>query len=185
YSAHQLLGETYEYAGKDDQALAEYRIVAASAPDLPGVHYSVGHLLMRMGQDKEALSELIEELRLNPSNAEADAAVGSILLGRSEQADAVPYLEKAIQLNPDLSETRRQLGKAYYLQKDFRKAEDVLRVALKDDPQGLAHYQLGLVYRDLGDKIAAQEQFAISRKAKLDSLSDAENRMTAVGNLNR
>jgi tetratricopeptide (TPR) repeat protein len=185
YSAHQLLGETYEYAGKDDQALAEYRIVAASAPDLPGVHYSVGHLLMRMGQDQEALAELIEELRLNPSNAEANAAVGSILLARSEQANAVPYMEKAIQLNPDLSETRRQLGKAYYLQKDFKKAEDVLRVALKDDPQGLAHYQLGLVYRDLGDKIAAQEQFAISRKAKLDSLSDAENRMTTVENLNR
>ena len=185
YSAHQLLGETYEDAGKDEQALAEYRIVAASIPNVPGVHYSVGRLLTRMGQSKEALSELMEELRLNPDHAEANAEVGSILLTESHQIDAMPYLERAIQLNPDLWETRRQLGKAYYLQKNFKKAEEVLQVAIKNDPQGLAHYQLGLVYRDLGEKSAAQEQFTISRKTKLDSLSEAENQMTAVETLNR
>ncbi len=185
YSAHQLLGETYEDAGKNDQALAEYRIVAASVPDLPGVHYSVGHLLMKMGQGKEALPELMEELRLNPNHAEANAEVGSILLAESEQVDATPYLERAIQLNPELWETRRQLGKAYYLQKNLKKAEEVLQLATKNDPQGLAHYQLGLVYRDLGERSAAQEQFSISRKAKLDSLSEAENQMTTVETLNR
>jgi tetratricopeptide (TPR) repeat protein len=185
YSAHQLLGETYEDAGKDEQALAEYRIVAASIPNLPGVHYSVGHQLTKMGQSKQALPELMEELRLNPDHAEANAEVGSILLAESQQGDAVSYLERAIQLNPDLWETRRQLGKAYYLQKNFKKAEEVLQEAIKNDPQGLAHYQLGLVYRDLGEKSAAQEQFNISRKAKLDSLSEAENQMTAVETLNR
>ena len=185
YSAHQLLGETYEDAGKNDQALAEYRIVAASVPNLPGVHYSVGRLLMKMGQDKDALTEFMTELALNADHAGANADVGTILLAEFKQSQAIPYLEKAVQLDPDLWETRRQLGKAYYLQKDYKQAEEVLQVAITNDPQGLAHYQLGLVYRDIGKKDAAQEQFNISRKAKLDSLSQAETQMTTVEKLSR
>lgn len=185
YPAHQLLAETYEGADRNDQALAEYRIVATTAPNLPGVHFSVGHLLLKMGQQKEALSELTAELRLNPDHAEANAEVGTILLAQMEQVQAIPYLERAVQLDPDLWETRRQLGRAYYLQKDLKKAEAVLQQAIQNDPQGLAHYQLGLVYRDLGEKDAAREQFNISRKVKLDSLSQAETQMTTVESLSR
>lgn len=185
YPAHQLLAETYEGSDRNDQALAEYRIVATTVPNLPGVHFSVGHLLLKMGQQKEALNELTTELRLNPDHAEANAEAGTILLAQMEQVQAIPYLERAVQLDPDLWETRRQLGKAYYLQKDFKNAKTVLQQAIQNDPQGLAHYQLGLVYRDLGEKDAAREQFAISRKVKLDSLSQAETQMTTVEALSR
>lgn len=185
YLAHQLLAETYEDADRNDEALAEYRIVATTVPNLPGVHFSVGHLLLKMGQQKEALDELTAELRSNPDHAEANAEVGTILLAQLEQVQAIPYLERAVQLDPDLWETRRQLGKAYYLQKNFKKAETVLQQAIQNDPQGLAHYQLGLVYRDLGEKDAAREQFEISRKVKLDSLSQAETQMTTVESLSR
>jgi tetratricopeptide (TPR) repeat protein len=185
YSAHQLLGGTYEDAGKNDQALAEYKIVATTVPNLPGVHYSVGHLLRKMGEDKDAFTELSSELAINPDHAGANAEMGAILLAESRQSEAALYLEKAIMLDPDLSETRLQLGKAYYLQKNFTKAVEVLQIATRNDPQGQAHYQLGLVYRDVGQKQAAQEQFSISRKAKLDSLSQAETQMTTVEKLSQ
>lgn len=180
YPAHQLLAETYEDADKSEQALVEYRIVETTAPNLPGVHFAVGNLLLKLGKQAEALDELTTELRLNPDHAVANAEVGTILLAQLEQAQAIPYLQRAVQIDPELWEARRQLGKAYYLQKDFKKAEAVLQQAVQNDPQGLAHYQLGLVYRDLGEKEAARVQFEISRKVKLDSLSQAETQMSTM-----
>ena len=180
YPAHQLLAETYQNAEQDEKALAEYRVVASIVPNLPGVHFSIGHLLLKMNQQDQARDELAAELRLNPDHAEANAEMGTILLDRLDALNATPYLEKAVQLEPDQWVTYRQLGKAYYMQKDFPKAETALHQAVRHDPQGLAHYQLGLVYRSLGQKQAANEQFEISRKLKLEGLAHDETQMTTL-----
>jgi tetratricopeptide (TPR) repeat protein len=180
YAAHQLLAETYENAEQDEKALAEYRVVEGMAPDLPGVHFSIGHLLLKMSRQDQARDELAAELRLNPDHAEANAEMGTILIDRLDTANAIPYLEKAVHLDPDQWATYRQLGKAYYMQKDYGKAETALQQAVRHDPQGLAHYQLGLVYRSLGQKEAANAQFEISRKLKLEALAHDETQMTTL-----
>jgi tetratricopeptide (TPR) repeat protein len=180
YPAHQLLAETYQNAEQDEKAVAEYRVVEGMVPNLPGVHFSIGHLLLKMSQQDPAREELAAELRLNPDHAEANAEMGTILLDRLEAANAVPYLEKAVKLDPDEWGTYRQLGKAYYMQKDYAKAETALQQAVRHDPQGLAHYQLGLVYRSLGQKEAATAQFEISRKLKLEALGHDETQMTTL-----
>jgi tetratricopeptide (TPR) repeat protein len=180
YPAHQLLAETYQNEQQDEKALAEYRVVESLVPNLPGVHFSIGHLLSKMSQPDQARDELAAELRLNPDHAEANGEMGTILLDRLDATGATPYLEKAIQLEPDQWVTYRQLGKAYYMQKEYPKAEAALRQAIRHDPQGLAHYQLGLVYRSLGQKEAANEQFEISRKLKLEGLAHDETQMTTL-----
>jgi len=144
------------------------------------VHFSIGHLLLKMSQQDQAKDELAAELRSNPDHAEANAEMGTILLDRLDAANAIPYLEKAIKLDPDEWVIYRQLGKAYYMQKDYAKAETALQQAVRHDPQGLAHYQLGLVYRSLGQKEAANAQFEISRKLKLEGLAHDETQMTTL-----
>ena len=180
YPAHELLAETYQNAEQDEKAVAEYRVVEGMVPDLPGVHFSIGHLLLKMSQQDPAREELAAELRLNPDHAEANAEMGTILLDRLDAANAIPYLEKAVKLNPDDWGTYRQLGKAYYMQKDYAKAETALHQAVRHDPQGLAHYQLGLVYRSMGQKEAANAQFEISRKLKLEALAHDETQMKTL-----
>ena len=183
YPAHQLLAETYENAEQDEKALAEYKVVAAMAPDLPGVHFSIGHILLQKGQQDQAREELAAELRINPDHPEANAEMGTILLNQMDPAQATPYLEKALQLNPDLWPTYRELGKAYYLQKNFAKAEAALQPAVRHDADGQAHYQLGLVYRSMGQKQEANEQFEISRKLKLAALAHDETKMNTLESL--
>ena len=180
YAAHELLAETYQNAEQNEKALAEYRIVASLAPDLPGVHFSIGHLLLKMSQQDQAREELAAELRLNPDHAEANAEMGTLLLDHQDAAGAIPYLQKAVQLDPDQWATYQQLGRAYYQQKNYSQAEIALKQAVSHDPKGLAHYQLGLVYRSLGNKDAANEQFAISRKLKLEALAHDENQMNTL-----
>jgi tetratricopeptide (TPR) repeat protein len=180
YPAHELLAETYQNADQDAKALTEYKVVEGMAPDLPGVHFSVGHLLLKTNQQDQAREELAEELRLNPDNPGANAEMGTLLLDRQETVNAIPYLEKAVKFDPAQWNTYQQLGRAYYAQKDYPKAELALKRAIRHDPKGLAHYQLALVYRSLGQKEAANEQFEISRKLKLDSLVHDENQMNTL-----
>jgi tetratricopeptide (TPR) repeat protein len=117
---------------------------------------------------------------LNPDNAEANAEMGTLLVDRLDAVHAIPYLQKAVQLDADQWETYQQLGRAYYMQKDYAQAEIALKHAVRHDPKGLAHYQLGLVYRSLGQKEAANEQFEISRKLKLEVLAHDENQMNTL-----
>jgi tetratricopeptide (TPR) repeat protein len=180
YAAHELLAQTYQNAEQDAKALAEYKVVENIAPNLPGVHFSIGHLLLKTGQQEEALAELEAELRLNPDHGGANAEMGTILLNQQQAAKAIPHLEKALQADPDQWATYRDLGKAYYMQKEFPKAEAALQQAVRHDPEGQAHFQLALVYRSLGKKEAANEQFEIARKLKLEGLAHAETQMNTL-----
>jgi tetratricopeptide (TPR) repeat protein len=185
YPAHQLLAETYQNAEQDPKALAEYKIVENIAPNLPGVHFSIGHLLLKMGQQDQAEEEFAAELRTNPDHGGANAELGTILLNQQEPAKAIPHLEKALQADPDQWSTYRDLGKAYYMEKDFPKAEAILQQAIRHDPEGQAHFQLALVYRSLGKKEAANEQFEIARKLKLEGLAHAETQMDTLESIHQ
>jgi tetratricopeptide (TPR) repeat protein len=183
YPAHQLLAETYQNGDEDAKALEEYRIVETLAPNLPGVHFTIGHLLLKTGHSEEAKRELEAELAANPDHSAANAEMGTLLLNQQDSTKAIPLLKKALQADPDRWDTYRDLGKAYYMQKDFPRAETALQQAVRHDPEGLAHFQLALVYRSLGKKEAAAQQFEISRKLKLEGLAHAESQMTTLESL--
>jgi tetratricopeptide (TPR) repeat protein len=180
YAAHQLLAETYQNQEQDAKALEEYKIVAGLAPDMPGVHYSIGHLLLKTGQQDQAVTEFETELRANPDHGAANAELGTVLLNRQQAEQAIPYLQKALSANPDQWATYRDLGRAYYMQKDYAKAQTALQQAVRHDPEGLAHFQLALVYRSLGKKDEANAQFEIARKLKLEGLTHAQTRMNTL-----
>ena len=174
YRSHQLLAQTYEQRDEDDKAMVEYKKVEELSPTLPGVHYALGHLLVKEGDLEEAAVQLKEELRLNPVHPEANAEMGMALLAQNQSNEAVGYLTKAISLQPDLWTAHEQLGKAFYLAKNYQGARKELTLALNDDPEGVAHYQLGLVYKALGQTEDATREFSSSRKIKSDRLAQVK-----------
>jgi tetratricopeptide (TPR) repeat protein len=179
YRSHQLLAQTYEQRDEDDKAIAEYKKVEESSPGLPGIHYALGHLLVKDGDLEQATAQLKEELRLNPDQPEANAEMGMALLAQDQGPSAVQYLTKAISLDPGLWTAHQQLGKAFYQQKDYDGARKELTLALNDDPEGVAHYQLGLVYKALGQTVDAKREFDSSRKIKSDRLAQVKIEMPA------
>ena len=174
YSAHMLLAETYENSESYDKAIAEYRKAEQMAPDLPGIHYSLGHLLAKIGNREQAMAELNAALRLNPNDARANAELGSILVALGDQSKGIACLKKALFIEPDLWEAHRDLGEAYYNQKDFTTAAAELQKAINHDPDGSAHYQLGLVYRALGRSVDARRMLAQAQRMKAAWLSDTD-----------
>ena len=174
YRSHQLLAQTYEQRDDDDKAILEYKKVEELSPTLPGIHYALGHLLVKDGDLEQATAQLKEELHLDPEQPEANAEMGMALLAQNQSSEAVEYLTRAIALQPDLWTAHEQLGKAMYLAKNYEAARKELTLAVNDDPEGVAHYQLGLVYKALGQTDDATREFSSSRKIKSDRLAQVK-----------
>jgi len=62
----------------------------------------------------------------------------------------------------------KELGQAYYQEKNYAKAIPELKLALVDDPEGTAHYQLGLTYKAMGQAEDAKREFDASRHIKAE-----------------
>jgi len=181
YRTHQLLAETYQKEKNEDKALEEYRIVEQMVPELPGLHFSIGNLLWANGQSAPARAEFEKELQIDSDHPEANAELGEILVAQQSPERAISYLEKAIRLDPELMVAHTKLGQAYAEMNDFAKAEVELRKSTPNDPEGEAHYQLGLVYRAMGRGAAAQQEFAISRRIKAERIETEKKMMMQDG----
>jgi tetratricopeptide (TPR) repeat protein len=180
YHVHQLLGQTYASNEEDGKALAEYLAVASAQPDLPGIHFWIGHLYWKHGDADHALKELARELELSPGHPEANAELGTVLVAQERAAEAIPHLESAIHSKSDLWPAYTQLGHAYAIEKNYARAEEVLNHALAHDMDGSMHYQLGMVLRAEGKTAQAARMFAQVRAIKTEktattSTDDAAN----------
>jgi tetratricopeptide (TPR) repeat protein len=172
YRAHQLLARTYDQREDNARALADYRIVAEKSPELPGIHFAIGQVLWRNGEADEAMDEFTRELHLNPGHAEASAELGTILVSQHEPLKAIPYLQAALRIKPELSTAHQQLGKAFYLNQEYTKAERELKATLSADNDGTVHYLLGMVYRELGRTEESRQALAESRRIKSERLAE-------------
>ena len=172
YHVHQLLGQLYVSREEDDKALAEYLAVASARPDLPDIHFWLGHLYWKHGDADHAIVELSRELEISPGHPEANAELGTVLVAKEQAAEAIPHLESAIRSKPDLWPAYAQLGRAYAIEKNYIRAEEVLNRALAHDQDASTHYQLALVLRAEGKTAQAAQAFAQVRAIKTDKMAD-------------
>lgn len=171
YHVHQLLGQLYTDREEDNKALAEYQAVAAARPDLPDIHFWLGHLYWKHGDADHAFAELTRQLELDPEHPEANGELGAVLVAEDRSAEAIPHLESAIRGKPDLWPAYQQLGRAYAAQKNYTRAEEVLKRGLAHDHDGSAHYQLGLVLRAEGKTVQAAQAFAQVKTIKNERMA--------------
>jgi tetratricopeptide (TPR) repeat protein len=168
YHVHQLLGQLYVDREEDEKALAEYLAVAAARPNLPDVHFWLGHLYWKHGDADHAFAELTRQLEIDPGHPEANGELGAVLVAKDRTAEAIPHLELAIRSKPDLWPAYQQLGQAYATQKDYARAEEILKRVLTHDRDGGVHYQLAQVMRAEGKTAEAAKLFAQVRAIKTE-----------------
>jgi tetratricopeptide (TPR) repeat protein len=168
YHVHQLLGQLYVDREEDEKALAEYLAVAAARPNLPDVHFWLGHLYWKHGDADHAFAELTRQLEIDPGHPEANGELGAVLVAKDRTAEAIPHLELAIRSKPDLWPAYQQLGQAYATQKNYARAEEILKRDLAHDHDGGVHYQLARVLRAEGKTAEAAKLFAQVRAIKAE-----------------
>ncbi len=174
YRVRQLMGDLEAAKGNDRKAIDEYRAAVAMKPSAPNLHYSLGHLLWKDLKTAEARTEFEAELAINPRHAGALHDLGNTYLLEHQPERDLEYLNRALAADPGDSDIHRDLGTGYADLRDYEKAENEFKAAMRGDRDGSVHYKLARVYQARGDKEDAAREFEMSTFLNRESHSKLE-----------
>jgi tetratricopeptide (TPR) repeat protein len=95
------MGEAYDLAGRNDEAINAYQQAVAAKPDNAGYYNNLGNLLARIGKIDEAKAAYTKSAELDPPNAGlAWRNFGISLYQANRMVEAIEPLQKATQIDP-------------------------------------------------------------------------------------
>ncbi len=156
---HLLLGHLLQVAGREKEAVEEFREAARLFPDREEVHLGLASALFSAGDPAAISGSLDRALELAPDSPWAHLAKGLALIQRGDFGEAIREGEKAVALAPDLPEGRQLLGSARRAAGDHPGAVRELQASLLLDPAdspGVVRFQMALALAALGDRQAAR-----------------------------
>jgi tetratricopeptide (TPR) repeat protein len=170
YQVRLLNGEALEAQGKWDEAIAEYREVLNRNPNLPGIHYRVGRLVLTLPKSDEhkkmAQLEFEEEIKIDPSNAGAEYILGELARQDQQFPVAIGHFERAAKLDAGFADAFIGLGRALLEAGRNEDALAPLQMAAKLRPDNPApHFYLSTAYRRTGHPEEAQREMALHEQA--------------------
>ena len=167
---HKLNAEALEAQGKWDAAEKEYKAILAQNPQLPGIHFLLGRLLLSKPDagptaGEDAKKEFQAELKLDPSNAGAEYVLGEMARQDNQLEDAIQHFSRATELDAGFGDAFLGLGTTLLSAKRFSDAIPPLQTAVKLEPRNPgAHYNLATALTRAGRKEDAEKEFAIHRR---------------------
>jgi tetratricopeptide (TPR) repeat protein len=170
YQVRLLNAEALETQGRWDEAAAEYRQVLAMNPNLQGIHYRLGRLLLSSPNAPttalgEARREFEEELKVDANNAGASYVLGELSRRDRQWPEAAEHFARAAKLDPQFADALIGLGRSLIATRRFNEAVAPLEAAVKLQPENpVAHYHLGIAYSRVGRKEEAERESAAFRE---------------------
>lgn len=170
YQVHELAAESLEVQAKWDEAAAQYRKIIEMDPNLPGIHYRLGRVLLSKKDPppevlNEAKAEFYKELKIDPENAGAEGVLGELARQANDWPDAIDHFTRATKLDTGFAEAYLGLGSAFMAERRYEDAVPPLQTAVKLQPDNpAAHYNLATALSRTGHKEEADREFAIHHK---------------------
>lgn len=167
---HQLSAEALEMQGKWKEALEEYRTALRRNPDLPGLHFRIGRLILSQPQTpttfEEAKTEMTAELRIDPGNAAAEYVLGEIAREGNDYPAAIEHFSRAAKLDAGFADAFIGLGRSLLSADRAQEAIAPLEHAEKLQPPNPApHFYLSVAYRKLGRTEEAAREAEMHERA--------------------
>jgi len=166
---HQILGEGDFTQDDFSAAIAQFREAIRVDPNLPGIHYQLGHALLTNAQDlaarQQAQHEFEQELKHDPSDFRSEYELGEVARLSADPNLTTIHYTRALQLRPDFADAQLGLGQILETQGKPQEAVAHLAETARLDPDNeTAHYRLSRIYRALGRTSEAESEMVIFRK---------------------
>lgn len=119
------LGESYDAAGKNAEAVEAYQKAIALKPDVAGYYNNLGNVLARQGKIDETKQAYQKAVELDPPGAAGYwRNMGIVLYNAGKMKEAIEPLKKATEIDPKSAQTWYLLGAAMVGGMDFKTEKD-------------------------------------------------------------
>jgi tetratricopeptide (TPR) repeat protein len=118
-----------------EEALAEFRKAAETAPEEPMVRINLGSTLTNLGDLDGAAREFREALRIDPENALAHFNLGTILARFGDDPSAIEHYRIALRHDPDYLNVHFNLANALRRTGSYGEASRHYRRVVEGDPR--------------------------------------------------
>ena len=126
------LGEAYDLAGRNDEAINAYKQAIAAKPETASYYNNLGNVLGRTGKIEEAQAAYQKSAELDPPNAAmAWRNFGISLYQAGRMQEAVEPLQKSAAIDPKNAQTFYLLGACLVASADYKQVGDKMEVTLK------------------------------------------------------
>lgn len=125
-NVHLSRGKIALAAGAVPDAVREYRLAIAAAPDNVAARTNLAVALVRFQKPDEALKQLEEALRLDPRNLSALYNLASLRASRNDFPKAAELLRTLLEIDPRDIDAHRQLAQVHVGQNRFDEAIKIL-----------------------------------------------------------
>jgi tetratricopeptide (TPR) repeat protein len=164
----ELNAENFEKHGDWNKAIAEYRVLLQREPNMPGIHYRIGQIILTLPatatSNNDAGQEFEQELKVYPQNAGAEYFLGELARKGGKVPAAIEHYTNSTKLNASLPEPYFGLGRCLLDSGRAADAVSPLETAAKLAPGNpTIHFTLAHVYRELGRKEDAAREFALQK----------------------
>lgn len=166
---HQLNAEALETQGKWKEAAYEYKAVLEKDPNMPGIHYRIGRLILSQPRTDttfaDAEKEFKAELAIDPNNAGAEYVLGELARQSENWPEAIAHFSRAVKLDPHFADSFTGLGRSLMESGKANEAIAPLETAIRLEPDNpSAHFYLATAYRHAGRKADAERELAIHKE---------------------
>jgi tetratricopeptide (TPR) repeat protein len=179
---HQVLGEAYAQAYRNDEAIKEFKRAVEMAPAQPGLHEELGDQYWIAGDVDKSAAEYRNELKVDPYAATSMYKLGSLLVRNQNPAAGVEFLRRALKADPTLSDAHYYLGDGLMDLEQDQDAIGEFKQAIAPDPANdramSSYYKLAQIYRKLHDQDQAQAAMQNFLKIRSESKARQDGRAT-------
>lgn len=167
---HYLLGRAYKQKGKDAPARSEFDAAVRWKRKSRTEMESLTRLHQALAANNEKDAVAVTGLLANSSDADVLLAAGITIGEAGLHQEAVPFLEKSTRLQPNLAEAHYNLGHAYMLLKNPKKAQPEFQRATDLRP-GLyeAEALLGTLLAEAGNSEQAIKHLRAAVQVRSDN----------------
>jgi TolB-like protein/Flp pilus assembly protein TadD len=161
-NVHLALGGLYNASGKYENALHEFEEALEDNANLADTYIGLAKTYMALGRDKEAEANLRMAIETDVSYWASFNAMGNFLFDRARFLEAAEFYQMFVNRTDDDAQALNNLGAAYYLAGEFKKAAVAWDKSLEIRPTRSAYSNTGSMYYYTGDFNLAADRYAMA-----------------------